>query len=134
MEKSVIIKNISIVVIILTAVFLSQQPYFKKTSKDLYNKAVTQIGPYWSNAENWAKSNIYPKIGDVYSKASSEAQDRGEGIKNELTLQKEKVSENFGEKIKNYFSGIVDSVFNPSKNASQNASQQNCPQSCPAAK
>ncbi len=130
MKERGIIQSISIIIIILVIVFLSQQPYFRKVGENVYNQTVPQVGSYWSKADNWARANIYPKISDIYSKVSSGAQDRGESIKNDLNQEKQKVSENFGEKIKNYFSGIVDSVFHPS---SENSQSQNCTQTFPNA-
>jgi hypothetical protein len=44
-------------------------------------------------------------------------QKRGEIIKNEIDSEKEKVSTNVGDKIKNYFSGIAESVIHPGNNS-----------------
>lgn len=117
MNEKGFIQYIVIIIIILVIVFLSQQVYFKKIGKNLYDQSATQIGGYWQKAGAWVSTNVYPKL-------SSEAARRGEAIKTEAVAEKQKVSENIGENIKNYFSGVVDSVFNPGKNNSTNCPAQ----------
>lgn len=118
MEAKTSIKYISIIIIILVVVFLSQQAFFKGTEKTFISNAGDQIKTYLSKGSDWVASNVYPKI-------SGEVQKRGDAIKEEINQEKQKVSESIGEKIKNYFSGISDSVFNPGK-LKQNQNQ-NCP-------
>lgn len=117
MNEKGFIQYIAIIIIILIIVFLSQQAYFKEIGKKLYDQSAVQIGGYWQKAGAWVGANIYPKL-------SSEVTERGETIKKEVGAEKQKISESVGEKIKNYFSGIVDSVFNPGKNNSANCPAQ----------
>jgi hypothetical protein len=79
------IKYIVIITIILVIVFLSQQAGFRQYSQ--YGKDLT------ARASSWARDNVWPRI-------SGEVEKRGELIKDEV-----------GQKIKNYFSGIVDNIF-----------------------
>ncbi len=113
MNEKGFIQYIVIIIIILAVVFLSQQPYFMGIGKKLYDQSAA-----------WVKANIYPRI-------SSEVIKRGEAIKSEANQEKEKISESLGEKIKNYFSGVVDSVFNPGKNNNSQNSSPQCPQTNP---
>ncbi len=114
------IKYIVIIAVILAIVYFSQQPYFRGYGQDLYSKASAVVQGYLSKGSNWAKDSLLPKIGGEVDK-------RGELIKTEVEQQKQNISETVGEKIKNYFSGVVDSVFGSDKNnnSSQN-SQTNC--------
>ncbi len=91
------IQYIVIIIIILVIVFLSQQPYFRGIGKNIYNQAEAQIGSYWSKANNWVRVNVYPRV-------SSEAQKRGEAIKEEVNKEKNAIAQNIWEKIKKYFS------------------------------
>jgi len=104
------IKYIIIVVVILGAVFLSQQSYSREFGKNLLSKASATVSGYWAKGSNWATDS-------VYSKVNGEVQKRGEIIKNEIDSEKEKVSTNVGDKIKNYFSGIAESVIHPGNNS-----------------
>ena len=49
----------------------------------------------------------------IYPKISGEVQKRGDRIKNEVSQEKQKVSENIGQKISNYFSGVTESILHP---------------------
>jgi hypothetical protein len=118
-KKTKSIKYFFIIVAILVIVFLSQQDYSREFGKSLAIKASESISGYWAKGASWAADN-------VYSKASEEVQNRGEVIKNEINLEKEKVSENISEKIKNYFSGVVDSVIHPTAAKEENINTQNC--------
>jgi predicted PurR-regulated permease PerM len=121
MGKGIII-YIVIIIVILAVVFLSQQPSLKEFGKNLFSlsQGYNKTGEYVANGSNWVKDNILSKIG-------GEVQKRGDMAKEGITEQKEKISESVGEKIKNYFSGIVDSVFHPGENAAPAESAKNCP-------
>lgn len=111
------LKYIFIISVILVIVFLSQQSYSRDFGKDWAIKASESASGYWAKGASWVS-------GHVYSRVSEEVQNRGEVIKEEINNEKEKVSENISEKIKNYFSGVVDSVIHPAeKNNSEN---KNC--------
>jgi len=119
------IKYIVIIIVILVIVFLSQLSYFKESGGNFFyrtgNGYDDTSDSFWAKGSNWVQDNIFSKIG-------GEVQKRGDMAKEELNAQKEKVSESIGEKIKNYFSGIVDSVFSPGKNKTETETQtQNCP-------
>lgn len=105
------IKNIVIIIVILVAVFFSQKADFRENGKSLLSQTAGQVS-------GWVKDNALPKI-------SGEVEKRGEMIKNEINQEKQKISETIGEKIKNYFSGIIDNIFNPGKN--NNDSQDSAP-------
>jgi hypothetical protein len=121
MKQEGFIKYIVIIIVILIVAFLSQQSYFKGYGKSFSETASGTFMGYWAKGSDWVRANIYPKIG-------FEVEKRGEIITNEVNQQKEKISESVGEKIKNYFSGIVDSVFHPSSTSSSSSSSSG--QSC----
>jgi hypothetical protein len=116
MEEKGFIKNIVVILVILLVVFFSQQAYFKLKAGNSAPQQAGLVQDYLTKSSNWVKDSIYPKI-------SGEVQKRGDIIKNEVSSEKQKISEDIGTKIKNYFTGVVDSVFNPGK-LNQN---QNCP-------
>ena len=106
------IKYIIIIVVILILVFLSQKPDFKIFDKNLLSKVFTTAQNYWAKGLNWVQDKAYPNI-------SGEVQKRGDILKEGINQEKEKVSESIGEKIKNYFSGLVDSVIHPASQPPQ---------------
>ena len=123
MQKGkVIIIYVVIIIVILAVVFFSQQPSLKEFGKNLFSlsQGYNKTGEYMANGSNWVKDNILSKIG-------GEVQKRGDMAKEGITEQKEKISESVGEKIKNYFSGIVDSVFHPGENTTPAESSKTCP-------
>lgn len=97
---------IIMIIIVLAIVFLSQQAYTRGFGKTIISDAANQTEAYLSKGSNWALSNIYPKI-------SGEVQKRGDIIKSEVNQEKQKISENIGTKIKNYFSGVANSILHP---------------------
>jgi len=115
MEKGQFIKYLVIMIAILGVAFLSQKAYSMGIGKTLVSNATDQAKAYMAKGSDWAMSTVYPKI-------SGEVQKRGDIIKNEVSQEKEKVSENIGTKISNYFSGIANSVVNP-------GASQDCPSS-----
>jgi len=121
-----IIKYIVIIIVILAIVFLSQQPSLKEFGKNLFSlsQGYNKAGEYVAKGSDWVKDNVLSKIG-------GEVQKRGDMAKEGITEQKEKISESVGEKIKNYFSGVVDSVFHPGKNASPEDSAAESSKNCP---
>jgi len=110
------IKYIVIVLVILAAVFLSQQSYSRGFGKELFSKASEGVYGYWAKGSNWVTDKMYSKVNE-------EVQKRGEIIKEEIASEKEKVSEDIGGKIKNYFSGIADSVIHPENNSCETSSK-----------
>jgi predicted PurR-regulated permease PerM len=120
MEKKIIISLVGII-IVLGAVFFGRQAYTQGFGKNLVSDATSKAQAYLAKGSDWAMSTIYPKV-------SGEVAKRGDMIKNEVAQEQQKVSENIGTKIKNYFSGIADSVVHP-------GTPQNCqPAETPAAK
>jgi len=91
-------------VVVIAAVFLSQQGYFDGIGKS----ASAAISGYWAKGSNWVTSQAYPTL-------SEEMQKRGEVISNEIKEEKENISENVLQKVGDYFSGIADSIVNPEK-------------------
>jgi predicted PurR-regulated permease PerM len=111
--KKKIILSISAIIIVLGIVFLSQQANLGGVGKDLISSVTNQAKAYASDGFDSALSKIYPTI-------SEEVQKRGDIIKNEVAQEKQKISENIGQKISNYFSGVTDSILHP-------GTSQNCP-------
>ena len=109
MNKKTFIKYIIIIIFILLIAFLSQQIYFWGTGKTLISEATNYASAYLAKGSNWVASKIYPKISEV----SEAAQKRGDIIQTEVNQEKQKISENIGEKISNYFSGVANSVLHP---------------------
>lgn len=101
-----IIKYILIIIFILFLVFLSQKAYSWRIGKNIIFNASDKASASVSKGSNWITSKIYPKTSGV-------VQNRGDIIKNEIKQEKEKISENILEKIKNYFSGVGNSIINP---------------------
>lgn len=97
---------------VLAAAFFSQSGYFKQNVQNSFFKGSGPVQEFFAKGSNWVRDIIYPKI-------TGEVEKRGDMIKTEVAQEKAKVTENVGEKIKNYFSGIGDSIFHP-------GSQQNC--------
>lgn len=78
------------------------------------NDAASKAEAYIADGYKWALDKAFPNI-------SGEVQKRGEMIVEGANQEKEKISESLLEKTKNYFSGIVGSIFHP-------GSSQNCPE------
>lgn len=108
MKKSYIFYIIAII-IILIVVFLSQQAYFRGIGKTFISNAASQTGAYLAKGSNWAMSEVYPKISGLPAQAG----EMGDTIQNEISEQQNKVSENIGQKISNYFSGVTNSIIHP---------------------
>lgn len=106
MEQRVFIKYIIIIAVILVAVILSQQPFLRQWGQKVASKAPAPVQTYLTKGSSWASGSVLQKIGGEVAK-------RGDMIKNEVTQEKQKVSENILEKIKNYFSGVENSVIHP---------------------
>lgn len=116
-----LVKYIVIIAVLLAVVFLAQQMFFKKAGNSIFSKGSSAAQDYLTKGSNWVKDIVYPKI-------SGEVEKRTDIIKDEVSQGKEKISESIGEKIKDYFSGVVDSVFNPGKKDAVDCQQ--CLQSC----
>src|SRR3989339_1156759 len=124
MKRGIIIKNMTIIAIILAIVYFSQNPSFSKLGENVFSGSLRAVGgDYWAKGSNWVKDDLFSKIG-------GEAQKRGDMAKEGITEQKEKVSESIGENIKNYFSGIVagivDRVLNIKKEDSGPSRTETC--------
>ncbi len=118
-KKSNSIKYFVIIIVILTIVFISQQSYSKEFGKDWVIKTSESMSGYWAKGASWVSEH-------VYSRASEEVQNRGEVVKKEIEEKKAEASEKISEKIKNYFSRMVDSVIHPGENNNTNSNNQNC--------
>jgi len=122
-KKSNSIKYFVIIIVILTIVFISQQSYFEDFGEDWGINTSGLVSGYWAKGSSWVAEHVYPK-------AVEEIENRGEVVKKELEEKKEFASEKISEKIKNYFSGIVDSVIHPGED-NINSNNQNCPTTQP---
>lgn len=111
MEKG-FIKNVVIIIIILTVVFFSQQPNSREYGKNLYNQAFTQGQSWWQGAYGYAQQNVFSKVG-------GEVEKKKELIQDELQKEKNKMSENILQKIKNYFSNIISRTFKSAEKSEQ---------------
>jgi hypothetical protein len=112
------IKYVVIIAAILGVAFFSQKLYGWQNTKTFVYGAQKQAQNYLAAAYNWAKDTVLPKIGGEVGKGK-------EAIANGIEQEKQKVSENVAEKIKNYFSGIGESILHP-------GTPQNCPASATA--
>lgn len=96
MEKGPLIKSIIVIAVVLAVAFLSQQPYMQELGKKAYTQLEREVRGYWSSVVDWYNTNIYPE-------ASKQAESGGEVIKEEVTKQKDNLSQNIWDKIENYF-------------------------------
>lgn len=111
------IKYIVIIGVIIILIILGQQAYFKAIGKNTISKTSGVINDYLAKGANWVSEKVFPKI-------TGEVEKRGDMIKEGISAEKEKVVESAGEKIKNYFSGVVDNIIHPAEKNSTNT--QNC--------
>jgi hypothetical protein len=105
------IKYIVIIVVILVVVFFSQQGRFSGEGKTstFVNGTVEQVEASVAKGSGWVIDKVFPNI-------AGEVQKRGEMVKEGVEKEKEKISETATEKIKNYFTGITDSILHPEEN------------------
>lgn len=102
------IKNFIIIAIILGAVTVSQQPAVKDWGQNTLSYFEKKAEPYSSKVTDLFEKKVYPTIG-------GEVEKRRDQISQGIAEEKEKISESLAEKIKNYFSNIIDSIFFPNK-------------------
>ncbi|OGZ70185.1 MAG: hypothetical protein A2904_02405 [Candidatus Staskawiczbacteria bacterium RIFCSPLOWO2_01_FULL_33_9] len=95
MNERGFVKNIVIIIMLLIVVFLSQQPYFNEVGKKLYSQGEVQVKMYWEG--------IYPRV-------SGEVEQKGAIIQQEINKQKDNISQNIWQNIKNYFGNIFSKV------------------------
>jgi len=107
-NKKIII-YIIVIIVILTAVFLSQQAYSRFIGKNLISAATNQASAYLAKDTNLVMPTIYSKIGE-------NVQSGGEAIKNILDQGQQKISD-VQKNIENYFSGVKDAVAGKSNNS-----------------
>jgi hypothetical protein len=107
--KGQLIKYTIIIVAILAVVFLGQQAFFREIGKNAISNFSGQIKTYLAKGSTWTASAVLPSISGGVEKGK-------EAITNGIAQEKEKISENIVDKIKNYFSGIADSVLHPGEN------------------
>ncbi len=67
MEKGIVIKNITIITVILIIVFLSQQAQVKIIANNFYQKNVQSNG-YVAKTTDWVKTSAWPIISREVSK------------------------------------------------------------------
>lgn len=104
MESKVFIKNILIVIVILTVVFLSQQSYFRTIGNYLYSKYLKQVSLYFVKNTDWFKENVYPKV-------SGEVAQKREDVKEEIIKQKNNFAQIIWGNFKNYFAEKFSKTF-----------------------
>jgi hypothetical protein len=112
MQKKLIF-YIILIIVILVLLFLSQQAYSRWIGKTLISDATNQAEAYLAKGSNWVMSKIYPAI-------SGEVQKRGDMIPFEINQIGQKIGVDIPNKIKNYFSGVVNSILHPGQS-------NNCP-------
>lgn len=96
MKLRILTKNIIIIAVILTVVFLSQQPSFARYGGDLYALGTQKAGQYWLEGKDWFKTAIYPG-------ANRGVENGKDIIEKEIVKQKDVAAKNIWEKFKNYF-------------------------------
>lgn len=106
------IKYFIIIAIIVGAAFVSQQAFSGTFSRNIATTISGKIGKYLSDASSWTTSALIPQI-------SEKVQSGGEAVFNGLNQEKEKISESAVKDLKNYFSGIADSILHPGENNCQ---------------
>jgi hypothetical protein len=106
------IKNIIIIAIILGLVVVSQQPHVKSWGQNALSWVEKTADPYTSKVTDLFENKVYPVVSGEVSKKVDIA---GQEINLQIETQKEKISQSLAEKIKNYFSNIIDSIFFPNK-------------------
>lgn len=111
MNEKGFIQYIVIIGIILAVAFLSQGGSLlgflgQGKTFTFVNDAMSQAQAYLAKGSNWVADKVFPGI-------SSEVQKRGEMVREGVEKEKEKITESATEKIKNYFSGITESVLHP---------------------
>jgi hypothetical protein len=102
------IKNLIIIAIIIGAVVISQQPAVKGWGQNTLSWIEKKTDPYTSKITDLFEKKLYPTIG-------GEVEKRKDIIEQEIAEEKEKISETLAEKIKKYFSNIIDLIFFPNR-------------------
>ena len=127
------LKNIIIILIIVIVVFLSQQPQFAVLGQNAYTWIEKKADPYTSKINDVLENKIYPVVGGEVNKRKDII---SQEIDQQLTTEKEKISQTLSEKIKNYLTNVVDSIFFPGKSNTNQSSNnispeiQNCINAC----
>lgn len=111
-----IIKYIIIIAVILGAVYFSQEA-LPGNMQEFMSGAGGQAGQYLAKGYSWAKDALFSKIGGGVEQAKEGISSQIEG---QIEKQKENITQNISEKIKNYFSGVQNSILHP-------GTPQNCP-------
>lgn len=117
-QKGAIKYYIIIIVFILGFVFLSQQAFTRGYGQNIISAVSNQAGAYLAKSSDWASKNILQKV-------TGEVQKRGDTITSAIDQGKQKVTEDVGKKIQDYFSGVEKSIVSP-------GTPQNCPPTPPA--
>src|SRR3989338_7622829 len=104
MELKNLIKNLIIIGIILAVAFLSQQPYFVATGKDLYVKGMGQGNDYWQKGVAWAEVYLWPKVGGGVGGIQTAALEQ-------VNHQKNNFAQYTWEKFKKYFTKKISKTF-----------------------
>jgi len=108
-NKGGFLKYFIIILVILVALFLSQQAYLQEWGKTVVSNTQQKAGAYLSKGSNWAVDNVLPQVND-------KVQSGGEVIQNGVDNSTQNISdakETITEKISNYFTGIKNSIINP---------------------
>lgn len=99
-----IVKNIIVIIILLTIVFLSQQAFTQPIGKQIFSQISEKTGGYVAKVGDWLKTKINPDI-------NKEVQDRGEKAQEELIKQKDGAVKSIWGNIKNYFAEKFSKIF-----------------------
>ncbi len=103
MEWGIIIKNGVIIAVLLTIVFLSQQPQFKTMAESFYQKNM-QHSSYWVKAQDWIKANVWSKFSGGVSTVKDSAT-------KEITKQKNNAAQNIWEQFKTSAAQKFSNIF-----------------------
>ncbi len=99
-----LLKNIILIGFIILIVVLSQQPYFKKWGRIIYQKITQWVMIFWQKTIDFIKKHILTKF-------ISETEKRQQIAKEELKEQLKKLVTNVWDRVKNYILELFKKLF-----------------------
>jgi len=94
MKAKLFIRNIIIIAVIITAVFLSQKLYsgYEKSNNISQKFPLLKKGEAFSlKTGDWIRDNVYPKIDDIKDRMSGGLSEKKELLKSEIENQKKEI-------------------------------------------
>ena len=108
MELGLILKNVIIVGAIGGVVFASQIPAFRPAASKAYSNGVKSENSFAQKAQDWLKTNIYPKLGGV----SGEVAKTQVSAQQQLSTQQNNLKQNALDSTKIFLAKEILSVLN----------------------